>query len=220
MGLRGRAISLFPSGAGLEWLRGLGAGLIGGGAPVAAKVGAVFATATLVGGGTAAVERTNHHHVQRAVLSIARATPVKHAVRAVSLASAAVSVVAVTAPVHRVVVDEHKSSSGDGGSFRSSTAKEHEAQQIAEHGGPSSDGNASSGDGEHMTTIANEQQDTSSHEHSGQSSETQRTETQPTETQPAESQPPQDTTTTTTTTSAAIATPPPPEVPVIISPSD
>jgi RNA polymerase sigma-70 factor (ECF subfamily) len=226
MGLRGRAISLFPSGAGLEWLRGLGAGLIGGGAPVAAKVGAVFATATIVGGGTAAVERTNHHHVQRAVLSIARATPVKHAVRTVSLASAAVSVAAVTVPVHRVVVDEHKSSSGDGGSFRSSTAKEHEAQQIAEHGGPSSDGNASSGDGEQMTTIANEQQDTSSHEHSGQSSETQRTgtqptETQPTETQPAEAQPPQDTTTTTTTTtSPAVTTPPPPEVPVIISPGD
>ena len=228
MGLRGRALSLFPSGAGLEWLRGLGAGLIGGGAPVAAKVGALFATATIVGGGTVAVEKSNHHHMQRAVLSIAGAAPVKHAVRAVSLASAAVQVAAVTAPVHKVVVDEHKSSSGDGESSRSSTAQEHEAQQIAEHDGPSSDGNASHGDSQHMTTITVEKQDTSSHEHSGQSSEAQRTETQPTETQPTETQPtetqppPQDTstTTTTTTTSAEVTPPPPPDLPVIISPSD
>jgi RNA polymerase sigma factor (sigma-70 family) len=228
MGLRGRAISLFPSGAGLEWLRGLGAGLIGGGAPVAAKVGAVFATATIVGGGTVAVERTNHHHVQHAVLRIVRATPVAPVARPASLASAAVQVAAVTAPVHKVMVAEHKASSGDGESSRVSTSQEHDMQQIADHAGPLSDGNASHGDGEHTASITTERQYSSSNdEHSGSGSETQRTESQPAETQPAESQSqPQDTsttmntTTTTTTTSADATPPPPPGVPVIISPSD
>jgi RNA polymerase sigma-70 factor (ECF subfamily) len=219
MGLRGRALSLFPSGAGLEWLRGLGAGLIGGGAPAAAKVGAIFATATLVGGGTVAIEKTNHRHAQPAVLNIVRAAPVAHAAPPVSLASAAVPVAAVTAPSH-TVLDEHKISSSDETSKPDSTTKEHDAQQIAEHDGPSSDGNASHGDGEHTATIAVERQNTSSHEHSGQSSETNRTDTQPTESQ----SPPQDTsttaTTTTTTTSAEVTAPPAPDLPVLISPSD
>jgi RNA polymerase sigma factor (sigma-70 family) len=244
MGLRGRALSLFPSGAAFEWLRGLGTGLIGGGAPVVAKVGALFATATIVGGGTVAVEKTGQHHAHRAALTVVRATPVRHAAHTALLATAAVQVSAVTAPVHhKVVVAEHKVSSGDGERTADSTTTEHDTQQIAEHDGPSSDNTVSHGDGEDSTTSTTEQQSSVSHEHSGKSSEsdghdthrgdTQPTQTQPTETQPTETQPaePQDppqattttatTTTTTTTTTSADATPPPPAaLPVIISPSD
>jgi RNA polymerase sigma factor (sigma-70 family) len=207
VGLRGRALTLFPSGAGLEWLRGFGAGLLGGGAPAAAKVGAIFATATIVGGGTVAVEKTQHQRAQRAVLKLMRPAP---------LVLPAVQVAAVPAPVRQVVVEEHKTSSGDDGSSHDSTAKKHEAQQIAEHDGPSADDNASHGDGEHTTTITVDQQHTSSHEHSGTSSETQ-----PTETQPAEPQdPPEDTSTTTTATTSVDVTPPPPDLAVIISTGD
>jgi RNA polymerase sigma factor (sigma-70 family) len=218
MGLRGRALSVFPSGAGLEWLRGLGAGLIGGGAPAAAKVGAIFATATLVGGGTVAVEQTKHLHAQHPVLSVVHVSPVTHLARPAVLASAAIPVAAVVAPVRKLVIDEHTASSHEGESKHEST--------TAEHDQPSS--NDTSGDGEHTATITIERQDSSSHEHSGRSPETNRTDTQPTETQstetqPAESQdPPQDTSTTettsTTTTSAEVIAPPPPDVPVIISP--
>jgi RNA polymerase sigma factor (sigma-70 family) len=46
LGLRGRALSLLPV-TSADWLRGLASTLIGGGAPAAAKVGAVVATATV-----------------------------------------------------------------------------------------------------------------------------------------------------------------------------
>jgi RNA polymerase sigma factor (sigma-70 family) len=65
VGLRGRALTLFPSVWGLEWLRGLGAGLVGGGAPAAAKVGAIFATATVAAGVPVAVEHSTTHHAHR-----------------------------------------------------------------------------------------------------------------------------------------------------------
>jgi RNA polymerase sigma-70 factor (ECF subfamily) len=66
VGLRGRALTLFPSAWGLEWLRGIGAGLVGGGgAPAAAKVGAIFATATLAAGVPVAVEHSKTHHAHR-----------------------------------------------------------------------------------------------------------------------------------------------------------
>jgi RNA polymerase sigma-70 factor (ECF subfamily) len=215
MGLRGRALSLFPSGAGLEWLRGLGAGLIGGGAPVVAKVGAVVATATIVGGGTVAVEKTTRHHAHRAALNIVSTPPVTHAARPTPLATAAVQVSAVTAPMRKVAIDEHKTSSGDEGRAHDSKTQEHEAQQIAEHDGPRSDGTASHGDGEHTTTRSEKDEHTTSHELSGKSSssETHPAETQPTETQPVEPQePPEHTTTTTTasTTTSVELTPPPP----------
>ncbi len=211
MGLRGRALSLFPTGTGFEWLRGLGAGLIGGGGPVAAKVGAVVATATIVGGGTVAVERT-HLRSRHAVLHIVSASPVAHAARRPTpITSAAVQVVALRTahPVHRVVVDEQKTSSGEGESSHVVPAREHEAQQIAEHDGPSSGDNASSGDGEHATTtttMATASHDSSPSGHSGEGSDTHRTDTQHTETQPSETHPaeaqdpPEGTTTTTTAT--------------------
>jgi RNA polymerase sigma-70 factor (ECF subfamily) len=189
MGLRGRALSIFPSGAGLEWLRGLGAGLIGGGAPVAAKVGAVFATATIVGGGTVAVEQTAQHHAHRATLTVVPAAPVAtHAVRPASLAAEAVQLAAVTAaPVRKA----HEASSGGEARSPESGTREHESQQVAEHDGPSSSGeDASHGDREHTTTTAKRDagEHSGSREHSGQSSETRPTETQRTETEPTETQ--------------------------------
>ena len=69
-GLRGRALTLFPSAWGLEWLRGVGAGLVGGGAPVAAKVGAIVATATVAAGVPVAVERSTMHHAHRPSLQL------------------------------------------------------------------------------------------------------------------------------------------------------
>jgi hypothetical protein len=190
MGLRGRALSIFPSGAGLEWLRGLGAGLIGGGAPVAAKVGAVVATATIVGGGTVAVEQTAQHHAHRATLTAVPTPPVvTHAARPASLAAEVVQVAAVTAAPVR---DAHEASSGDEARSHDSGTKEHESQQIAEHDGPSSSGeDAAHGDREHATSTVRQDagEHTASREGSRQSSETHPTESHPTETQPTETQP-------------------------------
>ena len=63
-------MSLFPSGIGFEWLRGLSTALIGGGAPAVAKVGAVVATATLAAGVPVAVEKVSRNHAHRAVLRL------------------------------------------------------------------------------------------------------------------------------------------------------
>jgi RNA polymerase sigma-70 factor (ECF subfamily) len=60
LGLRGRALSLLPA-AGLDWLRGLASTLVGGGAPVAAKVGAVVATATVAAGVPSVVQDAPPH---------------------------------------------------------------------------------------------------------------------------------------------------------------
>jgi RNA polymerase sigma-70 factor (ECF subfamily) len=212
MGLRGRALTFFPSTVGLEWLRGLGAGLIGGGAPAAAKVGAVFATATIVGGGTVAVEQAQHPHAQGAVLNLGRPAPVTRAARPATPVSTAVRVAALSAPVHEVV-DEHRKSSDDSGSKPDSTSKEHEAEQIAER--PGSGDRAARGGGEHTTTKEQEEPSqpkrTRSHEHSEASPEPQ-----PTETQPAEPQdPPEGTTTTAEAATSAEVTSP--ALPVISS---
>src|SRR5436305_3689680 len=61
LGLRGRALSVFPAGLSLDWLPRLGAGLLTGGAPAAATVGAVVATATIAAGGPVVAVETAHH---------------------------------------------------------------------------------------------------------------------------------------------------------------
>jgi RNA polymerase sigma-70 factor (ECF subfamily) len=196
MGLRGRALSIFPSGAGLEWLRGLGAGLIGGGGPVAAKVGALVATATIVGGGTVAVEQTAQRHAHRATLTVVPTSPVVTRVaRPASLGDEAVQVAVITAaPVHGA----GEAHSGERARSHDVVTKEHDAQQLAEHDGRSSaDGSAShDGGGEHTatTTTKDDGEHTASPEQSGKRSDSQptdpqRVETQPTETQPTETRP-------------------------------
>jgi RNA polymerase sigma factor (sigma-70 family) len=59
LGLRGRALELMPV-ASLDWLRWLTASVAGGGAPVAAKVGAVVATATFAAGVPIAADEASH----------------------------------------------------------------------------------------------------------------------------------------------------------------
>ena len=222
MGLRGRALSLFPSGAGLEWLRGLGAGLIGGGAPVVAKVGAVVATATIVGGGTVAVEKSNQHP-HRVALNVVHAAPVTHAARRVSslFASSAVQVSAVTPAVHEVVTARKTHRSGDEGPSHDSMAKEHDAQQIAEHDTSGSSGDGSHDSGDHATATAERDQSHSERDGSGKSAASASThqaeshpaepvETEPVETEPTETHPPEDTQHSTTTTVSVI----PPLLPI------
>jgi RNA polymerase sigma-70 factor (ECF subfamily) len=91
LGLRSRALSLFPSGFGFEWLRGLGPGLIGGGAPVAAKVGAVFATATIAAGVPVAVEHSGNHHAHRPGLHLLEVPPAPPAIATATPAAVDVS---------------------------------------------------------------------------------------------------------------------------------
>jgi RNA polymerase sigma factor (sigma-70 family) len=95
LGMRGRAIGL-PEHA-FDWLRGLFATLAGGGAPAAAKVGALVASASFVAGAPITVERVNH----RAPLTHPAVTPV-HAQHTKEVARRAAPVVAaavVSAPI-------------------------------------------------------------------------------------------------------------------------
>ena len=236
LGVRGRALALFPSGAGLEWLRGLANGLIGGGAPVVAKVGAIFATATIVGGGTVAVEKTTRHHAHRGVLTIARTTPATGGpVRLAALASVAVPVSMVAKPSPHVAPASEQSSS----------THDREATQVAEHDSPSPDSsegdvasksggdshNASEG-GEHTVTTQGERSTSSdsgaSLEHSGttqtagtdsRSGEATSSDSGGSTDGPSTSTSTEPTTTTTTTTASPALTPPPP-LPVVTVPAE
>ena len=184
-GLRGSALLLLPSGAGLEWLRNLGAGLIGAGAPAAAKVGAVVATATIVGGGTVAVERTSSHHAHRAELSIVRTTSVADPTSPATSVVRAAQAVAMTAPVRRLAVDRETENKP------ASSANDHE-KQVAERERPVSSDGAVETSNENTSTTGDERLSqpvrAGSHEHSGPSSQTQPAEIQPAEIQPAEPQ--------------------------------
>jgi RNA polymerase sigma factor (sigma-70 family) len=78
LGLRGRALSLVPAAA-ADWLRGLASTLVGGGAPVAAKVGAVVATATVAAGVPSVVRDAPPH--ARVLGDAAPAPEPRHAAR-------------------------------------------------------------------------------------------------------------------------------------------
>ncbi len=159
LGLRGRALSVFPSASGLEWLRGLGAGLLGGGAPAAAKVGALVATATVAAGGSVAVEQAAHRHARHATLHLAgRATVARRATRAVPQASVAVPVVARPAAVVRRRVTSSRddgrsgsnetdatSGSGDSSSKRGDSV---DGGSTDSHSGESKPAGSDSGDGD------------------------------------------------------------------------
>jgi RNA polymerase sigma-70 factor (ECF subfamily) len=80
LGLRGRALSLLPV-ASLDWLRGLVAGAATGGAPVAAKVGAVVATAAFAAGVPAAVDQASHHPRPLVLPVVVRASAPHHSAR-------------------------------------------------------------------------------------------------------------------------------------------
>ena len=182
-GLRGRALTILPGGVGLEWLRNLGTGLVGAGSPAAAKVGAVVATATIVGGGTVAVDQTGRHHAHRAELRLVRTTPVAHAALPPSVART-VQVVALTAPARRLAVDRRGKPKV--------VSEDHEAQQVAEPERPASNDGAVETGNEHTTTMGSEGPSQparpGSQEHSGTSSETRPGAPHPAETQQVEPQ--------------------------------
>ncbi len=94
LGVRGRALGLLP-GIPLDWLRGL---LAGGGAPVAAKVGAAVATVTFAAGVPGAATTFEHPHVEQFVrhAQVRPARPVRTVVA--PAAPARTAVVARPAP--------------------------------------------------------------------------------------------------------------------------
>jgi hypothetical protein len=166
LGLRGRVQTLLPL-APFDWLRGLFVGLATGGAPAAAKVGAVVVTATLAAGVSGAADQASHHprpvqhaaapvtHLHRLVVSSARAPAPPSAVTA-SL---------VTAHVrgrHETTVIDHQSERKRGhGSHVSRTAEAHH------HGGGVTTPQGSD-DGASGSTGSG----TSGHDHGGQTTTT------------------------------------------------
>jgi RNA polymerase sigma-70 factor (ECF subfamily) len=184
LGLRGRALALFPSAGALEWLRGLGAGLIGGGAPAAAKVGAIFATATVVGGGSVAVEQTVHHHAHRAVLHLAAAAPpARHAAPVAMRSPAAVEVSALAPARARAVVthqhetDSHGSEQQLSGEHTSSTETDgkgasRDSADSRASGGDSGDGGETHSSGSGTSGSSHDAAETSATraEHKGEAS--------------------------------------------------
>jgi RNA polymerase sigma-70 factor (ECF subfamily) len=148
VGLRGRALTLFPGAGGLEWLRGLGAGLIGGGAPAAAKVGALFATATVAAGVPVAVEHTTRQHAHRATLPLAAAiTPAPRVTaRAVQASRAAVEVVGLTPARSGSAVQRHHSSSRRDGTQAAGDRHDGSAKTDGTDGKETSGGSGSRGE--------------------------------------------------------------------------
>jgi RNA polymerase sigma factor (sigma-70 family) len=135
LGMRGRALGMLPV-ASLDWLRGLLAGAVGGGTPVAAKVGAVVATATFAAGVPGGIEMSPRLHYLQAPHRAPVATS-PHTTRAPvavpPLASPAVSPLRV---VSREA--EHSTSSGrersghDGGDATSARSVEPRARTSGE----------------------------------------------------------------------------------------
>ena len=160
LGLRGRALGSLPA-APFGWLRGLLTGMAGGGAPVAAKIGAVVATATVAAGVPVAVEV--HWHGTRPAVAAAAAAPEapRHA-RAPSPAVVPIGrLVSVAppgtrrgAPTGEIRVAEDRGprsgdgSSGDGSGARDSTGASGSGDGARESGdGGSGTATPSGGDG-------------------------------------------------------------------------
>ena len=167
LGLRGRALSLFPSASGLEWLRGLGAGLLSGGAPAAAKVGALVATATIAAGVPVAVEQTANGHAQRTTLHLAGAqTAAPRAARAVTPPPpAAVAVVARAAGVvHRRAATSSNDTRARGERRGDSTERDANRGPTNVEGGGSGDGGSRDSHSGETTTSGSGSGDGSSHD--------------------------------------------------------
>jgi RNA polymerase sigma factor (sigma-70 family) len=143
LGARGRALGMVP-GASLDWLRGLMAGLVGGGAPVAAKVGVVVAAATFAVGAPATVDRDTPHF-QPALSSVpAHRAPLRHHRAQANIAAVAVEVAHATAPVTREA-EHRRTRHGDGsGTSRRSTR---EPALSTRHDGETRDGGGGGGSG-------------------------------------------------------------------------
>jgi hypothetical protein len=168
LGLRGRALGLLPV-ASFDWLRGLFAGLATGGAPAAAKVGAVVATATFAVGVPAAGDQASHHArpvVRHLVSRVADRAPQPVTRLRDRLVAAPVTVVHDAQPIGRqgggerggdrasampvVVVETHDGGSDAGGGGRVAIPSAELRQTTSAGGGGGVD---SGSDGEHTTTV-------------------------------------------------------------------
>ena len=157
LGLRGRALSLLPV-ASLDWLRGLVAGAATGGAPVAAKVGAVVATAAFAAGVPAAVDQASHHPRPLVLPVVTRASAPHHSAPTHSteptrVAASAVGVLVaarMTVPRVTTTVTRRHERGGDGDGSRVSASD-------GKHGDGSDDGrggdDGSGSDGGQTTTV-------------------------------------------------------------------
>ncbi len=148
LGVRGRALSVLPV-TSLDWLRGLVAGTVGGGAPVAAKVGAVVATVSFAAGVPAAVETVPVHRLAVPHPTRASATARKHSSAAKALVPAAAprpdSAPIVVAQIAAMSTDSHRA--GRDGSGDAHAAPETAPSHDGSSGGSSGDSSSgSSGD--------------------------------------------------------------------------
>jgi RNA polymerase sigma factor (sigma-70 family) len=138
LGVRGRALSLLPSASGLEGLRGLAAGLLSGGAPAAAKVGALVATATIAAGVPVAVEQARPGPAHRTTVHL---TGTRTAPRVAPASPVAVPVVARSAVlVHRRVATAGAETRARGERRDDSTEREASGGSTSVEGGSSGDG--------------------------------------------------------------------------------
>ncbi len=156
LGLRGRALGLLPA-APFGWLRGLLTGMAGGGAPVAAKIGTVVATATVAAGVPVAVE-VHWHGTRPAVAAAATALEAPSHGRAPSPAGVPIGRLVSVAPLSARrgaatgeirVAEDSRSRSGDGSSGEASEA----VAQDANGASGSGDGARESGDGGSSTAM-------------------------------------------------------------------
>jgi len=151
VGLRGRALGAVPV-ASLDWLRGLMAGLVGGGAPVAAKVGAVVVAASFAVGAPATVDRDTPHF-QPAPARAPQVSTRRHAAakRVVAPAAVETSHVLRAAPVvHELEHHRRREGSGTGGgrdttSGGTGTTSQHSTRHEVETRDGGRDGGGSSG---------------------------------------------------------------------------
>jgi RNA polymerase sigma factor (sigma-70 family) len=143
VGMRGRALGFLPV-VSLDWLRNLLPGLVGGSAPVAAKVGVVVATASLAAGVPITVERTTQHHFAAVPQHVKpRATHASHP--AVHTQFAALPVFHSTSPaaahIATVVARDH------GNDLTANVAENHGNDGATSGDHPASTGSDGSGDG-------------------------------------------------------------------------
>ena len=152
LGIRGRALELLPV-TSLDWLRGLFAGLATGGAPAAAKIGAVVVTASFAAGVSGAADQASHHprpfvhpaaasgshphpHPQQSTIARLPAQP------AVVSADRLVSRLSVVPVLHPAQVENHRRGRGDDDVARTAPVAE------THHGGEGGDGSAGGSDGQ------------------------------------------------------------------------
>jgi RNA polymerase sigma factor (sigma-70 family) len=152
LGVRGRALGMLPV-ASLDWLRGLLAGAAGAGAPAAAKVGVVVATATFAAGVPGGIEMSPRLHYAQLPQPAHVTTPqtTRAPVSALRAAPTAVSrpLVALPQARHSTTAVRVRPSGRDGGEATSARSVE---PSSATSGETSRSRDGGGGDGGTTTT--------------------------------------------------------------------